>query len=167
MFSWGCRQHVMKLPCVRCTSWAQDTAQHPLELHPYWTIPHYLHPASAFSANAGSRPGEVRSPTAPNATLSWNKNSLPLDFLPGHMSKRTCGPPSTVTGVVSARVPPGWASASRADLPERWWLWWMPRTHSPPTRYLTPTAGYSSAGCRTGANPVSRADMEHRSPLRE
>ncbi len=35
-------------------------------------------------------------------TLSSNKNSLPLDFVQGHMSKRTCGPPSTNTGIVSA-----------------------------------------------------------------
>ena len=58
---------------------------------------------------------------------------------------------SSLTRVVSAsphllsRVPPSWASASRADLPGCWWLWWMPRTRSPPTRYLTPTAAYSSA----------------------
>ena len=63
-------------------------------------------------------------------------------------------------------VPPEcWASASRADLPGCWWLWWMPGTHSPHTRYLTPTAGYSSAGCCTMANAVRRADMEH--PLRQ
>ena len=81
----------------------------------------------------------------------------------------------TSTRAVSASPPPHplgwvppqcWASASRAaDLPGRWWLWWMPGTHSPHTRYLTPTAGYSSAGCCTRANPVSRADMEH--PLRQ